>query len=89
MVLPRRDSELGATLLTVVALAPLGLRAEKVEEPEEQLLRGDLQVEDGHAGVVDRAEDRAGLDQGAAERAVALRVGYQQGCVGEGDKKCC
>ena len=80
MVLPRGDPELGAALLAVVSLAPLGLRAEEVEEAVEQLLRGHLEVEDGDAGVVDGAEDGAGLDQGAAEGAVALGVGYQQSC---------
>ncbi len=42
MVPPRGDAELCAAFLAVVALAPLGLLAEEVEEAVQELLRGDL-----------------------------------------------
>ncbi len=42
MVPPRGDAEPCAALLAVVALAPLGLLAEEVEEAVQELLRGDL-----------------------------------------------
>ena len=42
VVPPRGDAELCTALLAVVALAPLGLLAEEVEEAVQELLRGDL-----------------------------------------------
>ena len=49
MVFPRGDAELGLTLLAIVALAPLGLRAQEVEQTVEELLRRHLAVEHGDA----------------------------------------
>ena len=44
VVFPEGDSELGAALLAAVALAPLGLRAQRVQQPEQQLLRRYLKM---------------------------------------------
>jgi hypothetical protein len=49
MVLARSDAELCVALLAQVALAPLGLLAQEVEKPVQQLLRGHVAVENGHA----------------------------------------
>ena len=43
MVLPERDAKLGPALLAEVALTPLRLGAQRVEEAEEELLRRNLQ----------------------------------------------
>ena len=49
MVLPRSDPELGVALLAEVALAPLRLLAEEVEQTVEELLGRHVAVEDRDA----------------------------------------
>ena len=80
MMFSGRDSKLCRAFLAKVTLAPFGFLTELVEQAEEKLLGGHLEVEDGDALAVQSPQNGASLHQTPTQRTVAFGVGYQESC---------